>query len=323
MKKIIFQLMMVLSGLSIAQKSADVTLYFYDGSILYGSAKMKDITLTTPYGILNIQIKDVSQIIFGLEKDECIQSDITKNIQILANTSDEKQIQSASENISKYGLKAVYFLEKFLEKNTSTNSENVQSLLNEILSTYSINEYSFFDVLVLNNGDRISGNINFKTIDFSNEVFKTQIPVSKIKSMDVSYFESADGNYSFSVKASKHIMANNNGGWLNTGVKVKKGQTIEISARGEIVLASLDNKKYAPDGNVAGETPLPPPEDVGSEYFNYGTLIFKIGQNGKKLRAGSSTKYIADADGIIYLTIYETVYNEKNSGSYQVKLSVK
>lgn len=141
--------------------------------------------------------------------------------------------------------------------------------------------------------------------------------------MDVSYHDSKDGNYSFVLKASKHIMANNNGGWLNTGIKVKSGQTIEITAKGEIVLASLDNKKYTPDGNIVGQELTNVDEMKDMNYFNYGTLIFKIGKNGKNLRAGSNTRYIADSDGIIYLTVYETVYSDKNTGSYKVNVSVK
>ncbi|GIV27285.1 MAG: hypothetical protein KatS3mg027_1099 [Bacteroidia bacterium] len=319
--KLILVVLLFYSTISWAQKLADVTLYFYDGSILYGQAKMKDINFNTPYGKMTIPLKDVAQITFGLEKDESIASEINKNIQILANTSDEKSIEAVSENIKKYGLKAIYFIENFLDKNTATNSENVSAVLNEILSECNISDYSFMDALMTNNGDRISGSVDFKTIEFSNSFLKTTFAISNIKSMDISYFDNTNGNYSFVVKASKHIMANNNGGWLNTGIKVKKGQTIEITARGEIVLASLDNKKYTPDGNVVGGEITN--ETADPTYFNYGTLIFKIGLNGKNLRAGSNTKYIADADGVIYLTIYETVYSEKNTGSYQVKMSVK
>lgn len=319
LKALVIGLVFLLNS-TFAQKIADVTLYFYDGSILHGQAKMKDINLSTPYGKLNIPLKEVTQITFGLEKDESLASDINKNIQILANTSDEKNIEATAENIKKYGLKAIYYLENFLDKNVATNSENVALVLNEILSEYNISDYSFIDAIITNNGDRISGSVDFKTIEFFNGFVKTSFSVSNIKSMDILYFESTDGNYNFVLKASKHILANNNGGWFNTGVKVKKGQTIEISARGEIVLASLDNKKYTPDGNVSGAEPT---DNNDPTYFNYGTLIFKIGVNGRNLKAGSSTKYIADRDGVIYFTIYETVYSEKNTGAYQVKLSIK
>lgn len=323
MKTICFAFLTYLSAMMLAQKNADVTLYFHDGSVLYGNAKMKDITLNTSYGKLNIPLKDVSQILFGIEKDESIAADINKYIQLLANTSDEKNIQSASESISKYGLKAIYYLKKFLETNTScTNIGNIENILEEILSANNITEYNLTDIIVLNNGDKISGQVDFKSLEFNNNFLSTSIGVNKIKSMDIFYFDSKDGIFNFSIKASKYIMANTNGGWFNTGIKVKKGQTIEISARGEIVLASLDNKKYTPDGYVVGTAP-PTTEETNSEYFNYGTLIFKIGNNGKHLKAGSFAKYIADADGVIFLTIYETVYSEKNTGAYQVKLSVK
>ena len=306
----------------LAQKIADVTLNFYDGGILYGTAKMQDIKFKTSYGNLNIPLKDVAQIQFGLVKDESIANDINKFIQIVANANDENTIASAKENILKHGLKAIYYLENYLNKNTATYPENLQDIINEILSTNNINDYSFEDALVLNNGDKISGSVDFKSIEFTNSFLKTNIPTNVIKSMDVSYYDNSSGISQFILKANKHIMANPNGGWLNTGIKVKKGQTIEISARGEIVLASLDNKKYTPDGNVVGQ------ESVLGEindptYFNYGTLIFKIGINGKNLKAGTNARYIADESGVLYLSIYETVYSEKNTGKYQVKVSIK
>lgn len=306
----------------LAQKIADVTLNFYDGSILYGTAKLQDIKFKTSFGNLDIPLKEVVQIQFGLEKDESIANDINKSIQILANTNDENTIASAEENISKYGLKAIYYLENYLNKNTATYPENLQDVINDILSTNNINDYSFEDVIILNNGDRISGTIDFKSVEFTNSFLKTKIPTNVIKSMDVLYFDNSSGISQFILKANKHIMANSNGGWLNTGIKVKKGQTLEISARGEIILASLDNKKYTPDGNVVGQEPA-----VGElsdpTYFNYGTLIFKIGSNGKNLKAGTHARYIADESGVLYLTIYETVYSEKNTGNYQVKVSIK
>ncbi len=281
MKTIYIILLNFIAAIFMAQKSADVTLYFYNGSVLYGTSKMKDIVVTTSYGKLNIPLKDVTQIIFGLEKDENISADINKNIQILANSSDEKTIQATSESISKYGLKAIYHLQKFLEKNaSSTNIENVNTLINDILLSNGVNEdYTLNDVVVLSNGDKISGDVDFKIVEFNNNFLNINIGVNKIKSMDISYFDNIDGQYTFLIKASKHIMSNNNGGWLNTKIKVKKGQTIEISATGEIVLASLDNKKYTPDGNVVGEPQNKSyEEDPASTYFNYRTLIFKIGE---------------------------------------------
>ncbi len=324
MKTIYFILIsVIISHVQFAQKLADVTLYFYDGSVLYGNAKMKDvINFTTNYGKISIPLRDISQINFGLEKDESIATDINKYIQILANASDEKNASAAAESISKYGLKAIYYLEKYSDNNAISKPENIQNLINAILATNNVYEYNFNDAITLNNGDIISGNIDFKTIEFVNSFLNTSISTYKIKNIDVFYTDSKNGFFSFILKASKHIMANNNGGWLNTGVKVKKGQSIEIAARGEIVLASLDNKKYTPDGVLVGSVD-PPESSTDPTYYSYGTLIFKIGNNGKNLKAGSNTKYIADNDGVVYLTIHETVYSDKNTGAYQVKLSVK
>ncbi|MCX7727890.1 MAG: hypothetical protein N2203_00300 [Bacteroidia bacterium] len=305
-------------------KTIDIKILSFEGSILYGKTKMNPLTIETPYGKLIIPLKDVVQIIFGLEKDEKISSEINKYIKILANSSNKKIIDTSLKNISNYGLKAIYYLENYLIKNSFKNKDNIQSLINEILTVNNLNisDIKYEDTIVLNNGDKITGNIDIKTIDFSNNFLKAIIPRSNIKTIDISYFDKSEGIYLFHLKANKHILANTEGGWLNTNIKVKKGQIIDMSANGEIVLESLDNKKFTPNGNVVGEKQKNE-NSADPNYFSYGTLIFKIGDNGKYIKAGNKVRYVADTDDIIYLTIYETVYSNKNSGSYQVKILLK
>lgn len=323
MKKTLSVLLICITATFFAQKNSDVTLYFSDGSILNGNAKMNDINLTASYGKVTVKLKNISSIEFGLGKDESIKGDVTKQIQLLTTLSDEKAINGAKDNISKYGVKAIFYLDEYLNGANATNTDRVQQVLDDILSSNNLTSYHFEDIINLSNGDRISGYLDFNAVEFKNDFLSAKISTDKIKSMDVFYTESTNGQSFFSVKAAKYISSNNNGGWLSTGIKVNKGQTIELTAKGEIILASLDNKKYLPDGYVSGEQPPATDANPDVTYFNYGTLLFKIGSNGKMMRAGSNMKYIANASGIIYLSIYETVYSDKNTGAYNVVISVK
>jgi len=66
--------------------------------------------------------------------------------------------------------------------------------------------------------------------------------------VEVTYIDESAGDKTFKVLASKHISGNTDGGWLNTGIKVKNGQKISITASGEVVLESLSGNKYYSDG---------------------------------------------------------------------------
>ncbi len=279
MKKPLSVLLICITAIFFAQKNSDVTLYFSDGSILNGNAKMNDITLTASYGKVTVKLKNISSIEFGLGKDESIKGDITKQIQLLTTLSDEKAINGAKDNISKYGVKAIFYLDEYLNGANATNTDRVQQVLDDILSSNNLTSYHFEDIINLSNGDRISGYLDFNAVEFKNDFLSAKISTDKIKSMDVFYTESTNGQSFFSVKAAKYISSNNNGGWLSTGIKVNKGQTIELTAKGEIILASLDNKKYLPDGYVSGEQPPATDANPDVTYFNYGTLLFKIGNN--------------------------------------------
>ena len=110
---------------------------------------------------------------------------------------------------------------------------------------------------------------------------------------------------------------------------VKTGQKITITANGEIVLASLSNNKYYPSGktvtsstSVEGATEETAATST-STYPIYGNVVYKIGETGTALKAGDKFNGKATLNGILYLSIYETVYNAANSGSYSVKVKVK
>ena len=59
---------------------------------------------------------------------------------------------------------------------------------------------------------------------------------------------------------------------------------------------------------------------MASTYPSYGNLVYKIGDTGTTTKAGSKFSGVAETSGMLYLSIYETVYNASNSGYYSVKV---
>jgi len=158
---------------------------------------------------------------------------------------------------------------------------------------------------------------DIKIISVTTEYGVLNIPREKI---DLAEFYAQSKNQqtnNFTLIASKNISCNANGGWLKTGIMVKKGTKIQIVSTGEIILQSLSGNKYKPDGSVNGAAP------ANAEYINYGVVAFKIGEGGTTISAGAKYSGVAQNSGMLYISIYETVYNSNNTGSYNVKITVE
>jgi hypothetical protein len=141
--------------------------------------------------------------------------------------------------------------------------------------------------------------------------------------------DSENGELTFKLLATKHISSNTNGGWFKTGIMVKSGQKLIITASGEVTFASLSGSKYKPDGSIVGSATTGTESyegdyNSGSTYPSYGNVVYKIGESSTQtLKAGAKFSGNVQSSGMLYISIYETVYNAANTGSYTVKISLK
>ncbi len=182
------------------------------------------------------------------------------------------------------------------------------------------------DIVEIDNTYSMAGQTNIKTMDVKTDYGTLNIPSDKIERMEV--YMMTDGQSTFKLLASKHISTNTAGGWLNTGVMVKKGESFTITANGQVVFASLSGAKYTPDGKTVG-TAGASSYDYGAEtgldnsYPMYGNVVYKIGEQGTIMKAGDKFSGTAPDYGMLYLSIYEVVFNPANTGSYIVKVERK
>ena len=87
-----------------------------------------------------------------------------------------------------------------------------------------------------------------------------------------------------------------------------------------MVLKSLSGGTYGPDGYVSGTKDGAYTDDMSTKY---GAVVYKIGEYGEMMQAGSKFEGTANEEGVIYVSIYETVYDKTNTGSYSVKVVKK
>ncbi len=337
-KKIILSIFaLVITGALFAQKPAEVSVKLRDGSNVTGTAALPDVTLITDYGKLQIPLKNVSSIKVGIPTDKAVSDKALSYLKQLSSTSEDAK-KGAYEELVKLGVKAIPVIENFINdpknQNEYTGEYTPDNATNELRSVHGVEAGTGDkDEISIENGYLMGGVFEFAKLDVKTEYGNLSIPKEKIKSIDVTYLgESGSNEMSFKLLGSKNISSNQNGGWLKTGIMLKTGQKFSIVANGEVTLASLSNQKYHPDGSYESTTGEKYPATGGgtdeyssaTTYPSYGNVVYKIGDaTTTTSKAGAKFTGTATASGMLYLAIYETVYNASNSGSYSVRVILK
>lgn len=331
MKKITFFTLIVTSCLlSFAQNKTEFTLTLKDGNVVTGEAKINEITLETDYGKLEIPIKNVTSIELGIHPDNSKKSKLENLSKQLANTNEEMRSNAYKEIIGMSSsiipvLEDISYSSNYIPGDF--NDYSLGNAISELKAIHNIpNNYKTKDIVSIDYEYSMGGMYNFKSIALKTEYGTLTIPRNKIDKIDVMFYDASEGAgmKTFKLFANKHITGNKDGGWLKTGIMVKNGQTIDILASGEISLASLSGSAYKPDGSHKNSSSNEfTPSSSSSSYPVYGNAVFKIGESGTSVKAGSTYKGKASNSGMMYLSIYETVYNASNTGFYVVKLKVK
>jgi len=317
-----------------SQKQADVNLELHDGNIIKGTASFNDIDLTTSYGKLIIPVNKVGNIKIGYGKDKSASDKALSYIKLLTGSNNDEVRKGAYTDLVKMGLKAIAALEDFysdpknIVESDYTGEFTIDNAYEEIKSNNNITETSTSeDVVTIDNTYTMGGTYNFTKLEVKTEYGMLSIPKEKIRSIDIFVSSgTGSGEMLYKLMANKNISGNQNGGWYKTGITLKAGQKFSMTATGEVTLASLSNAVYKPDGSTkaSGATDYTGGDNEGSSnYATYGMLVYKIGEASyDNLKAGAKFTGTAKTGGMLYLAIYETVFNANNKGSYNVKVTV-
>jgi hypothetical protein len=352
MKKLIAIAFLLNGFLLFSQEKIEVNALLYNGKRIIGASNLKEINVRTNYGNFNIPIKKAKQIYFGLKADPNIQTKINAYLADLQSNSELVQ-KNAYTKILEIGIKSIPIISKYIDANDEMIAPNGYSptkVYNDLLeSTNAVENLSEMDILEFDADYRIQGNVLLQKIEINTEFGLQSIPVSNICTMEISTVESFGGITGYKLMANKQISSEADG-WINTGIKLKAGQKLNISANGVIKLASLSNAKYTPDGAIekiaeVAADPAPmtiedssvsiasmdetvrfmPPVVTEEPYYaypEYGQLVYKIGETGETLKAGSKFTGKIEKTGTLYLSIYETSIDKKNSGFFTAKVKV-
>ena len=119
----------------------------------------------------------------------------------------------------------------------------------------------------------------------------------------------------FTIKVS--VRADNmNNGWTNSGLVVRKGQRLRVSASGRVSLGRTRFSTPGGVGTISDANKLMPNEATGA-------LIAVIGDNNDDfILVGPRREFIAQRDGVLFLGVNESDLTD-NTGSYDIVIEAE
>jgi hypothetical protein len=109
---------------------------------------------------------------------------------------------------------------------------------------------------------------------------------------------------------------NSSNGWTNSGLVVRRGQRLRISASGRVNLGN--NRFSTPDG-----LPNVPDREKLMRNSPTGGLIAVIGDdNDDFIFVGSSRDFVAQRDGVLFLGVNEGNLSD-NTGTFEVTIEAE
>ena len=112
--------------------------------------------------------------------------------------------------------------------------------------------------------------------------------------------------------------------WTDTGLDLKGGQSVEITAEGEMF---INEKNVSSPGGLVDPSIAPikklfwKKSNVTAE-ADHGALIGKVGEKGKPFLVGHACTFKTESKGRLYLGFNDKDYHD-NSGAYKVKVVLK
>lgn len=323
MKRFLFIIFILLTIPTYGQtEEIQLSVHLKNEDILTGTSELRTITYTTDFGTLNFPIDQINSIEIGLKDSRFDKGNLLTLLGNIENGS-IKDKELAFDEIVKMDEGAIPFIKAYLSSSTapgisSTTDISVQTLFEVMLAKHKVSRsYSLNDILTYKDEFRVEGNYDFASLLLDTDYGRIKIERNDIARIDVKVVsEGMTNNNTFKLFANQHVSGNKEQGWLNTGILVKKGEKISINAKGQIVLASLSGNTYTPDGGVNGTL------GAESNKPSYGQVVFKISQAGMENKAGDNLSTYAAQTGILFLAIYESVYNSANSGYYTVNVKI-
>lgn len=288
----------------------EANIQLQDGSSFRGKLDIKSFEVETPYGKLVVPASDVIRIRVGKSSNKELKTKIDKLIADLGSKEFQTR-ETAQKELAKLGSKAYAEIEAATNSTDAEVATRAQALLAEI----SLGE----DEEVQPNEDEIvTPTLTLRgTIKFDAFQLHTRFGTLKVEKKDVATItlsELADAGKT--IKLTDRNTAQS--GWLDTGIRVKRGDRIIATATGSI---NWVNSGYVTDPK--GNPQIGQWTRTGNQVIFYGALVGRIGQSGLFFLMGDKYNDKAQVDGNLFIAIGCNWGPQNATGEYKVRIEIR
>ena len=291
------------TGSTPSAKDSPLEVRLRSGTTLVGRVDPVDWQVRTTFGLLTVPVDSVRHVRFGRLASPERLAVVRDLIEDLASANPQHRHHARTL----LRAEGAFAARDLLEATQAHDDPEVKRLCQEILDELDLGEEE-----ILSDTDEIeTDEFNLAgVIELS--AFKVTVPelgTLTVQRRDIVFIRAFTHvrTKKFSLTAS-HIWPN---GWLDTKIKVRKGEKLQIAAQGTLQFPNW-GQAFTPDGN-------PRMGNMGGHAW--GTLVAKVGEGGTLFRVGSSYAGNADASGKLYLLVMLQVRGQPSTGEYTVRVN--
>jgi len=291
-------------------RPSNAEVRFGDGSVVRMSLLQESLEVQTKYGKLTIPVCEIRRVEFGLHVPPEVSQQITQSIKRLASDV-YKERDSATKELIQVGHFAFPMLQKASGSGDQEVAYRAVGLIKQISERVSPELLKLRDEDVIHTAEfTVIGRITSQSLKAHSPHFgEVTLKLSELRTMHV---KQQGGKQELVLDAAKHGSALDQ--WCDTGITVDNALRMMITSDGQVDLWPQGPGQYltAPKGyNTAGK---------GGQ-FMAGSLIGRIGENGKAFYIGDRFEGPATEEGKLYLQIVPSPWNNASSGTYRVRIN--
>jgi hypothetical protein len=273
------------------------------GTLLVGEIEPPNWKVTTAFGELMVPVAEIRRVRFGRRAQPERLARVEEAVKNLASANPERR-DYARASIVQEGIFAVPSLRETVKTNPDPEVKRIAS---EILK-----ELDPDDEAVVPDDDQVDTQRFSLLGQIQLEAFRVNVKelgALVVKRGDVESIRSAapDDTKKITVEGSS-CWPN---GWLDTKIKVEKGEKLKITTTGTIFFPNW-GQAFTPDGN----------QNMGMmNNMMVGTLAARVGPKGTMFRLGSNFSGAMPATGTLQLILNIQAPDQPNQGEFTVVVS--
>jgi hypothetical protein len=304
-------------------------LHLMDGSVITGRLSLKDLSVETKFGMLNVPVANVRSFTPGLTSHPALAKQIASWIEDLGSGTFNDR-EAAQQALLRLGPSVRAELERRRDDSDAERRTRVKAILSEFeqaqedaddstseRSTSSTSATYIQDDSIVTSDFTIVGRIVPQSFDVSSLYGPLTVKLADIRRVDRDGPKKEELPTNFTV-TSAHIVQN---GTLNTNIRLERGDSVTVSATGSIVLTPWGNQASSgPDGASNYGT-----FNFGGRPIPIGALIAKVGNGEEYFKIGSRQTFTAAKTGplILAIAMHPGQAGNEFPGQYKVKVHVQ